>query len=478
MHAVFSDDGWRSALLVLKPCWASNHGCPALTRHAAESASLMHIQLRLILVFLALLVFVLAASSWLLLRAHVSERAALERSARLNTQVLVREFDKGSVRSRPNAAPVLRGLHEVAAAARRGGWSGLLMDGRGQVVLAEPPELLLDLERSPERTTRLHENMGRSTEGWVAMTGASGEPRQAYFGRSEQDWAWVTLVPCQALDLSCSRELPWLVGAVLALGALAGLGLWRLSPAVRGGTREDNALVASVSVSEQQRMQIIGRLAGRFAHEFNNQLGIISNSAYLIRRRTQDPQLALPTQAMLRAVKAASLLIHRLQRLGSHQIAEAQVVDLRAWLSELQSALTVVLGKGMMLEMAQMPQPLRVHAASEELELALVSVLLCIREEFAGRARIAIEARRAEDVQPLRLPAGSYVEIRIEASAGWYDDTGGLSDVPVPARAMANACEDWGLSFARSLCRAAGGNLWVASEAGQSRSTILVLPEA
>ncbi|HBK00949.1 MAG TPA: hypothetical protein DDZ62_13990, partial [Delftia acidovorans] len=54
----------------------------------------MSIRLRLVLLLLALLVFVLAASSWLLLRAYQSEHAAQEQAARVSSMAVARLLDK------------------------------------------------------------------------------------------------------------------------------------------------------------------------------------------------------------------------------------------------------------------------------------------------------------------------------------------------------------------------------------------------
>src|SRR5256885_13766630 len=83
----------------------------------------------------------------------------------------------------------------------------------------------------------------------------------------------------------------------------------------------------------------------RFSHEFNNQLGILSNSAYLIERRSEDPALSLPAQAMLRSVDTASRLTQQLLRFGAHHCTHALVVDLyrsEEHTSELQSPCNLV----------------------------------------------------------------------------------------------------------------------------------------
>ncbi|CAB5712418.1 Blue-light-activated protein [Delftia tsuruhatensis] len=285
-------------------------------------------------------------------------------------------------------------------------------------------------------------------------------------------------LPCFMGDSACWRGLP---GAwALALGAwacaMAGLALWWCK-AGRTACKLSAGRIAGdapPSVNVHQRMEVMGRLAGRFAHEFNNQLGIISNSAYLIGRRAQDPRLTLPAQAMLRAVETASELNHRLQRLGTRNPSGAQPLDLGPWLRQLEPSLAALLGKRMVLELKEPPQSLRVHVAHDELELAVISVLLCLRETLPDGAMVVIEARPMDGLQR-RLTAGAFAELSVEAFAGWAGPP--LQPREPPAWAPDDACHDWGLGLAQSLCRSAGGGLWAAAEQGHSLCASLVLPQ-
>lgn len=253
----------------------------------------------------------------------------------------------------------------------------------------------------------------------------------------------------------------------LVSSVLARLARWRtpqdLAP-------EDSYRSDPTAVSQQQRMEVIGRLASRYCHDFNNQLGVISNSAYLIGRRARDPLLAESAQATLRAVEVASGLTQRLQRLGARHAGGAQPLELEPWLQPLLPALAMVLGKRMKLELRPVPADLQIHVAADELELALTSLLLWVREVLPDGGSVAIEARHLP-AQALQLPAGAYVQLAIEAGVQ------GARCPAEPVRAGAQACEPWGLGLAHSLGNAAGGGLWVVAEQGRSLCARLVLAQ-
>src|SRR5260370_241560 len=107
----------------------------SVPREAARDAlpeDPMSIRLRLVLLLLALLVFVLAASSWLLLRAYQSEHAAQEQAARVSSMAVARLLDK---------EPGTAGVDQVLAALGPlldSGWPGFLVDSTGRALPAGP----------------------------------------------------------------------------------------------------------------------------------------------------------------------------------------------------------------------------------------------------------------------------------------------------------------------------------------------------
>lgn len=297
------------------------------------------------------------------------------------------------------------------------------------------------------------------------------------------------LVRADRLGGTCSRALPWLIGGLMVL--VAGLG-WALSRAASGAARaearapsEGGSEAAAPSpprpgpVSTPQRMEVIGRLTARFAHEFNNQLGVISNSAHLIERRAQDPRLQLPVAALLRAVDATHLLIQRLQSLGARQPPTPQAIDLCRWLPEHRAALALVSGKSVVLEIGVAPGTLWVHADPGELELALTCVLLGIRHALAREERVTVSCLPGAPGDGTPLPCEGLAEIRVEArvrhAGAPAGETGGSTTA---AWVAADACPAWGLGLVQCLCRSAGGGAWVRLEAGHRMTVSMRLAES
>ncbi len=510
----------------------------------------MSIRLRLVLLLLALLVFVLAASSWLLLRAYQSEHAAQEQAARVSSMAVARLLDK---------EPGTAGVDQVLAALGPlldSGWPGFLVDSTGRALPAGPGAAA-DLPALPaDFSERLAASLAQAapgvssagqgaeqsagggagqdaSQGWLNLPDAQGGPLRAFFSKSAQGWTWVSWVPCSALDPACSRPLKGVIWVAIVLFAVAGLGLARLAlrgsaslvlPATGGNAQDhgqggggaglsEGAAVDTAGLEEaaarlqSERLQVVGRLAGRFSHEFNNQLGILSNSAYLIERRSEDPALSLPAQAMLRSVDTASRLTQQLLRFGAHHCTHALVVDLYRWLPGLQGTLAVVLGKRMALEVAEpaeasqpgQPAPrLGVHVDPDELELALISIFLAIHEALTDGAQVHMAARplsedqNQDQDQAAASRGNALVEIRIEAlahgagAASTGTGEAGASRLdsverqdPPPVFTPLNdsdADATCGLSLARRLCLERGGVVRAEGEHGRCLAVSLVLP--
>ena len=479
-------------------------------RGAARGPS-MSMRLRRVLLLLALLVLVLAAASWLLLRAYQSGHAAQEQAVRIASLAAARLLDRQEPRA-ANAEQALAAVQPLLEA----GWSGFLVDSAGRAVPAGTAAATGQPALPADFSERLASSLAH---GWLDVPDAQGGTLRVFFSRTAQGWTWVSWVPCSALDPACSPLLRGVIWAAIVLFALAGLGLAGLAlrgradpmrPARRsqaGGAPGERDNEAGEAHIQNERLQVVGRLAGRFSHEFNNQLGVLSNSAYLIERRSEDPNLRLPAQAMLRSVDTASRLTQQLLRFGPRHSTHALVVDLYRWLPGVRGTLAVVLGKRVALEVAEPAeasppgQPaarLGVYVDPDELELALISIFLSVREALPDGARVRMAAHPVGGHLAASAAKGEQVEIRIEAVAHWQGAGPGpegagpgesgaaaeAGEAGVVAAASAEAPQrpqesrpgvrlsdadadaSCGLALARRLCLAGGGVAWAEGGSG------------
>jgi len=238
-------------------------------------------------------------------------------------------------------------------------------------------------------------------------------------------------------------------------------------------------LPPSAGSTRRERAEAVGRLTDSVAHEFNNLLGVISNSAHLVRRQGGSPDLTLPVEATLRAVDAASRITHQLQRFGDRQSARPQPVDLSRWLPPLRDMLGVVAGKRIAMTVTVGQEPLRVCVDPEELELGLFNAVLNAKEALVDGGHIDVSVGRVEaQHRSPPLPPGRYVEIRIEeggpagtAPAGnrWFESAA------APDGSDANG--SFGLRQVQELCARAGGAVSVAARPGRRAVVSLVFSE-
>lgn len=401
----------------------------------------IHLYSRQILCFFAWLVLWAAAGLWLVMNALQSEGDAWESSVRVGTEALA-----------------------VSGATSRD-WAGLLVDSAGRVLLAQPADLLDAVEDADAYVNALRAAAGGATQGWIDVDAAQGRFRRAYFSRTGQGGSWFALPPCRRLDFMCSPAPAWMGAAALAL--LAPLGLFMVWLARAMGT---GATLPAQEAACSERMQAIGRLFGPVAHELNNQLGTIRNGACLI-RRIDDVRLALPAQAVLRAVEAAGALTQRLQRYGGQGCARPQALDLGHWLPRLQPALALWLGQRMALDIGVAPQAMPVQADGEGLELVLGCIMLGVREVLTDGAVVRLTAGFLGEVAADGPACGDQVQVCVEAWSWAFWQQG------LPAREDPVPVDGHGpLALARRLCRSLGSEIRMHSEPGRCVVVALVLP--
>jgi two-component system cell cycle sensor histidine kinase/response regulator CckA len=147
---------------------------------------------------------------------------------------------------------------------------------------------------------------------------------------------------------------------------------------------------------ENEKMQVIGRLAGSVAHDFNNLLTVILGCAHLLETQlaNNEPRRALATE-IVAAGERASALTRQLLSFSRRSPPDPRVLDLNAVIREMGQMLSRLLGHEVRVTMQLEARPALVRADSLQLEQVIMN--LCTN------ARDAL------------LPAGGEILVRTES---------------------------------------------------------------
>jgi signal transduction histidine kinase len=412
------------------------------------------------------------------------------------------------------------------------GWVATVMDNRGTVVARHPDGArFVGRPALPE----MREKLAAAREGLYQGQAMDGQPVVGYYSTSPQGWTFATAMP----EGEFSGRVPAAVFKLVAGGAIllalaAGWALWisrriaepvdqleQMAASMQAGEpvgplnsglveldkvgaamataaramrearseleRQVEEAIARTREAEQrasmnQRVEALGRLTGGVAHDVNNLLGVISNSAYLIERRTEQmPELQAPLGATMRAVEAGRRLTQHLLRFAGRHATRPERLDLALALPDMRELLQIVLGKRIEIEVEVAAGTLPVVVDAGELELALINLALNARDALQNPGpdggHVWLEAGNSVDDGSPDLPPGRYVAIS-------FTDDGQGMDESIASRVFepffttkpTGRGSGLGLSQVHGFCTEAGGLARIASTPGLGTTVTLLLP--
>ncbi len=406
-----------------------------------------------------------------------------------------------------------------------------ILDSRGTVVARFPGGGSYS-GRPATRDLKAHLAGGR--EGLFESVSLDGKPTLGYFSTSPQGWTYLSAMPLPSAVLglpvpvfNVALAALVLLGLALAAGLLvsrrvtASIQALRRSaeqmkkgapvPRLSTGIAECDEVAAALAdaamavqearadlqgqvasavlqtqaaekrVSQNRRVEALGRLSGGVAHDFNNVLGIISNSAHLMQRDAAPPEQRSPLAAILRAVDVGSRLTQYMLRFAGRQPGQPKPVRLQQYLPEVRELIGIVLGKRIKLSVAVDDDVPPVSVDTSELELALINLALNARDALANGGQVGIEVRaaRAEETLDLPLPAHTPCVAIAFSDTGPGIDPHAIDHVfePFFTTKAAGKGTGLGLSQVHGFCVQANGKALIASSAAGTIVS-LVLPAA
>ena len=218
-----------------------------------------------------------------------------------------------------------------------------------------------------------------------------------------------------------------------------------------------------------QKMEAIGLLASGLAHDFNNTLTVAGGFAELIKAETTDTQVAADAVAIAEVVEKARELTRRLLAVARDTGRPSEPVDVVDVVVELAPLLRQLLGGAVEVELDLPDRPMVACLDTGQLEQALINLAVNARDAMPEGGTITIGVRATE---------GNVVEIFVR-------DTG----TGIPTEILTQVFEPFfttkptgkgsglGLAMVSGFAAKAGGQVTVASQAGEGTTFAIRLPE-
>ncbi len=302
---------------------------------------------------------------------------------------------------------------------------------------------------------------GRTWEGFESYT--------AFTTSSLSGWsAHVAFTP-SLLDSPRWRSLIAAGIAALASLVLALALVWFTLRQLAEGRRVQDRL------QEAQKMEALGQITGGIAHDFNNLMTPILGSLDLLHRSSGlDTRASRLVEGALASARKAAKLTGQLLAFSRRQKMEIRPVDLAALLEELWPLLEQSAGASARVEIAVADGAGCVQTDANQLELALLNLVLNARDALPdGGGTVRIDARSA----PRRGDGTAMVTIEVrDDGVGMTEDVLRRATEPFYTTKASGSGTGLGLAQVYGTVEQSGGTMSVESAPGRGTVVRLLLP--
>jgi signal transduction histidine kinase/CheY-like chemotaxis protein len=233
--------------------------------------------------------------------------------------------------------------------------------------------------------------------------------------------------------------------------------------------------------NQQEKLALIGQLAGGVAHDFNNLLAVILNYSDFVRDDVQTESVRDDIDQIKEAARRAAELTKQLLAFSRREMISPRVFDLDRLVANMNRMMLRTLGEQIVFRTIPSPDPLPVKADPSRIEQVLMNLLVNARDAMPKGGTITVESSLLElDAQAaasLTLPPGPYGVISVR-------DTG----TGMPAEVMTHVFEPFfttkergkgtglGLATAYGIVKQVGGHISVESTPGAGTTFQVMLP--
>ena len=235
---------------------------------------------------------------------------------------------------------------------------------------------------------------------------------------------------------------------------------------------------AEEALRQSQKMEVIGQLTGGVAHDFNNLLmAIIANLDLLKRHCPDDARTARLIDGAMKGANRGALLTQRLLAFARRQELDLSPADLGELVQGVGDLLAKSVGSNIELRTVLQPDLPPVLVDANQVELALLNLVVNARDALPDGGVISIATERVLVAGDDQLPDGSYVCLSVtDNGIGMDDETLARATDPFFSTKELGKGTGLGLSMIHGLAIQLNGALRLRSRAGDGTRAELLLP--
>ena len=231
---------------------------------------------------------------------------------------------------------------------------------------------------------------------------------------------------------------------------------------------------------QAQKMEALGQLTSGTAHDFNNILQSIS-SALDIAEYMKTPERRENALVLCRnAVKCGKALTSGLLAFSRREEMAVGPADLNALVNAMADMIRLTLGARIELHVEADPLLWPALISEQQIELAIINLAVNARDAMPEGGRLTIATRNVHTAEVIgSLAPGEYVCLSVaDTGTGMSADVLSKAMTPFYTTKPAGKGTGLGLSMVRSTAAGLGGELHIASVAGQGTAVAIYLRRA
>jgi len=250
---------------------------------------------------------------------------------------------------------------------------------------------------------------------------------------------------------------------------------------LRGEAEAEERSKAERMLSQSQKQQLIGRMAGGLAHDFNNYLTIIRGSSELMLDEIEDEQVSHSLQDVLNAACKASDLVRRLSMVAQTHTLNPEPLSLRRELQQMENLIRLGIKDNIRLVIHEPPADARLHMDASAFEQVLLNLTFNAGLAMPEGGELNINARSVVidqgQAQSQSVEPGPFWRIDVaDTGIGIPENMQELVFEAFFSTRPANQGSGLGLSMVRALVQQSGGWVELESSVGVGTTISLLIP--